>query len=533
MILKRLISFMTLVTLVMTFISCSEEIYERETHSTQRKTKDVITFKQFKEQTGIKDFMSLRSFSLTGENNRSVEEDYLIDTLTVMYFASPTGKDTYTFKIYPITEDLNPKEYYNLVYEKNGSIWNEIIFKNKEKDNPQPGESILEFSEMIYNRQHFSLSFAQFCEVITITNANCNCLNRNNCDWCEQCIRVQVTYEYCPSSGSGSSGSGGIIVGPGDSGGGGTFNGIYIPNPYEPGEEDLNNPDFVLSMNVAAWTRTLPVNLKNAIASVSWMYPNIVFYMKNNGGLTQENKNAITFALTHFPTIRNTVIPNSTFTEMELFHYGAFNFLVKYPTQAHADVFTQIITSITAGNFLGLSPFFKYPNNSNYATLYPNFTMLVKDYIPSIKTEQPLLAAIHNLTGVSPETILDELTWGNGPEINIAQLGVDPNGNQYYGKFNKNEPDKIYIDIDLVQQLEAMNNIQNPTPQQNQQIALLNAMVTFSVCLHEYVHFSDFAFDGSMQDNENLELGLLFEELFMGGFYDFNTQGDVVFIKAN
>jgi hypothetical protein len=178
-------------------------------------------------------------------------------------------------------------------------------------------------------------------------------------------------------------------------------------------------------------------------------------------------------------------------------------------------------------------PLFQYPLNSNYTILYPNFTVLVKEYIPSLKTDQRLINTIHKLTNVNIQTIIDKLTWGNGPEINIVQLGNDPQGNEYHGKFNITEPDKIFIDIDLVNQLEQMSNISNPTQQQQQQLGMLNALVVFSVCLHEYVHYSDFAFDGSMQDNENLELGLLFEELFLGGYYEFSPNGNIVFIKAN
>lgn len=84
-----------------------------------------------------------------------------------------------------------------------------------------------------------------------------------------------------------------------------------------------------------------------------------------------------------------------------------------------------------------------------------------------------------------------------------------------------------------MQLIKTLSNIPNQTPQHNNQIGYLNALITFSVCLHEYVHFSDFAFDGSMQDNENLELGLLFEEIYLGGYYEFNPSGDVIFIKKN
>jgi hypothetical protein len=51
--------------------------------------------------------------------------------------------------------------------------------------------------------------------------------------------------------------------------------------------------------------------------------------------------------------------------------------------------------------------------------------------------------------------------------------------------------------------------------------------------MHEYVHFSNFAFDGTMQDHENLELGLLFEELYLGGYFEFNPSGNVIFIKKH
>ena len=209
-------------------------------------------------------------------------------------------------------------------------------------------------------------------------------------------------------------------------------------------------------------------------------------------------------------------------------------YIVNQPNVELAFEFAKELMNLDINNTL-ITPFplFKYPLNSNYTTLYPNFTILIKEYIPSLKTDQRLINTIHKLTNVNKQYIIDKLTWGNGPEINIVQLGNDPQGNEYHGRFNITEPDKIFIDIDLVNQLEQMSNISNPTQQQQQQLGMLNALVVFSVCLHEYIHYSDFAFDGSMQDNENLELGLLFEELFLGGYYEFSPNGNIVFIKAN
>ena len=125
------------------------------------------------------------------------------------------------------------------------------------------------------------------------------------------------------------------------------------------------------------------------------------------------------------------------------------------------------------------------------------------------------------------------MQWGDGAEIHITQLGLDPNGDQYRGKFNPSQPDKIFIDIDLVNLVETWSNIENPSPEQEQQLSMLYGLVTFSVCLHEYVHYADYAFDGIMSDTEELELGLLFEATFIGGYYEFDPSGNIVLIKAD
>lgn len=117
--------------------------------------------------------------------------------------------------------------------------------------------------------------------------------------------------------------------------------------------------------------------------------------------------------------------------------------------------------------------------------------------------------------------------------MHIEDLGVDANGDQYKGKFNPSEPNKIFIDIDLVNYLEQLSDIENPTSQEQQQLSLLNGLIVFSVCLHELVHYEDFQFDGNMQDTPHLELGLLFEELFNGGYYEFDPNGQIIIIKAD
>jgi len=176
-----------------------------------------------------------------------------------------------------------------------------------------------------------------------------------------------------------------------------------------------------------------------------------------------------------------------------------------------------------------VSPFFKYPDGSDYAAQYPEFTYLIKEYIPSFKNNIHLINTITQLTNISAEDVVKNLTWDKGPEIHIEDLGYSPDGSQIKGKFNPSEPDKIYIDKDLVDYLENFAIANGET----NELGAIRALVTFSVCLHELVHYADYDFDGLMQGNVNLELGLLFEKLYQGGYFEFDTNGEVVFIKLN
>lgn len=209
------------------------------------------------------------------------------------------------------------------------------------------------------------------------------------------------------------------------------------------------------------------------------------------------------------------------------------NFIINNDSSIESkDLVLDIINSEINGTLITALPFFKYPDGSNYASTYPELTILLKEYIPYLQSNVKLINTISRLTGISTEEIQDDFTWNEGPEIHIEQLGI-VDGEEIKGKFSRLEPNKIIIDIDLVNTLEALAAIENPSQAQIQQLQLLDGLVTFAVCLHEYVHFADFAFDGEMQDNEDLELGLLFEELFVGGFYEIDPNGNVILIPTN
>ena len=459
--------------------SCSNQEDYISNHHHSEKIENEITFQQFLNETNVNDFsvrLNLNPASNALQRTASLN-DFVIDTVAILKHISQNNKATYSFKVEP----LNTLEYpeansYNIIYHKISNSWEKTLISFDEIENPINNELSFDNFDNLYSE---SPIMARVCmTIIALPNCNNQCVG--TCDRCHACTLYVAVETGC---GGGSDGGIDDVTLP-DLGSSGSTGGSGAILEFEPNPKGGNS------------------NLVDSLATNFFNYLSLQQQQWANSNQNSYNQ--------------------------------ILNYLRNENWSDESEAFAQELIDLEInGNLLSFFPTFKYPAGSNYSTLYPNFTILIKEYIPLLKNDQRLLNTINRLTGVSISTIKQDLTWGNGPEINITQLGLDPSGNPYYGKFNILEPNKIYIDIDLVQQIEALSNIPNPTPQQNQQIGFLNALITFSVCLHEYVHYSDFAFDGTMQDNENLELGLLFEEIYLGGYYEFNPNGNVIFIKAN
>ncbi len=180
--------------------------------------------------------------------------------------------------------------------------------------------------------------------------------------------------------------------------------------------------------------------------------------------------------------------------------------------------------------FIGGYPFLKYPENDvNYEDDYPALTEVLEVFVPYYSKDNKMVTIISNLTGVSKSDIIEDLRWGNGPEVHIKQLGKKADGTDIHGEFKPQEPDKIFIDIDVVLAFEALSKVNNPTEEQTKQLQLFNGFITFSVLIHEYVHFADFDFDKLMENRE--ELGLVFEQLFNNGHFEIDPNGKIVGIS--
>lgn len=345
------IARLLIVTLFFTLIGCSEDIYEDHVHNDNQINKNEISFKQFKGETGMKKFESLKSVKFGNHFSRAIESEFLTDTTKILKYTSVNNKVTYSFKIYPTTEILESKEYYNLVYEKYGNEWNELIFLNKEREIQQLGESKLESSKMVYNEKLSTVSMSGICEVVNYTiqcDGSCALQGWLECDGfaCStgQCIHESVSYVYCGNNEVTEEQPFYMVDSPENNGSSaGNYSGIYIPNPY--GSTDLNSPDFIFATQVAAFTRTLPTNLKNLMKNNFWMYPKIIDFMSNNGGITQENKDAVIFALTNSIPVFNLSLPNWSFTDINQLHYNTFIYLLQNPNLQGAEFVNEVINA--------------------------------------------------------------------------------------------------------------------------------------------------------------------------------------------
>ena len=331
------ISVLFIILITALFSSCEKDLYEQPIRNSQELK---VSFNQFKKETGVNDLKILRHLSSNNEMSRGdVDNEFLTDTTGIIKYTSIDNKVTYSFKIYPITEILESKEYYNLVYEKYEAEWNEVIFKNTQKENPAIEEPKLEQSKMIYNERFSEYNLAGFCEAINYTvhcNGSCglNALGQPNpCDGlgCStgECIQTTVSYIYCGGIGDNieadplSLSTGGATY----NGGGTIYSGIYIPNPYD-GEADLNNPEFVLAVQVAAFTRTLSSSnpaIKTLLENNFWLFPNVLEYIRNNGGLTQTNTATVTSCLINYNSFQqNLYLNNYSDILINQFKYWAF-----------------------------------------------------------------------------------------------------------------------------------------------------------------------------------------------------------------
>jgi len=144
---------------------------------------------------------------------------------------------------------------------------------------------------------------------------------------------------------------------------------------------------------------------------------------------------------------------------------------------------------------IDLEGLFQFPAHlaKHYAEKYPMFSKYVKDYLKrDVEGSQTILNALVHYSngGLDRESILSDLTFGNGPTIIIADIDVTIEGVTMIvdGKYREEDGVHIlYINEELVAEFEKAMTIEEAS--KKAKLALLLDIV--STLLHEYVHYGD------------------------------------------
>jgi len=129
-------------------------------------------------------------------------------------------------------------------------------------------------------------------------------------------------------------------------------------------------------------------------------------------------------------------------------------------------------------NYPNLSPTFQFPLNNNYATLYPRFTEMVMNLKTFVKENPKVMDALQKYSGLTKTQILDHLSFGQGPIINIVEM------EGRIGQFKK-ENDNKTLEI----RASYIRGLEQAVLQSTKEGTAFLLAVTI---LHEYVHYGNF-----------------------------------------
>lgn len=129
-------------------------------------------------------------------------------------------------------------------------------------------------------------------------------------------------------------------------------------------------------------------------------------------------------------------------------------------------------------NYPNLSPTFQFPLNNNYATLYPRFTEMVMNLKTFVKENPKVMDALEKYSGLTKTQILDHLSFGQGPIINIVEM------EGRIGQFKKENGNKT-----LEIRASYIRGLEQAVLQSTKEGTAFLLAVTI---LHEYVHYGNF-----------------------------------------
>ncbi len=224
-----------MVTLLFSFIGCSEDIYENHVHNKPIPLKNNISFEQFKKETGLSKFDTKIKINLNEDTvlNRNADGSYELSDFNIatniIKRVDFDEKITYTFQIQPVVEVANGHFFNLTMFYDEG--WQSIITKlipsaENTIQLKQGTEEKFEGTMSKLYQSNLPPNSIESCITIFVISTHCtgtgDCAS-GTCDGCDQCYSSD-SYRLCsdtpattlyinagPSTG-GSNGTGGANV---------------------------------------------------------------------------------------------------------------------------------------------------------------------------------------------------------------------------------------------------------------------------------------------------------------------------------
>lgn len=541
------------------FFGCRQEsLYaDQELQSNSAVSKNyVINDAEIKKDVQLWSKLSGIQTSLLGSDPKAKNNDPLLEGAVIMTdyagVVEKNGITTYTFqikRIYPSTDTENlvvrknaDGSYSGLLIQYHLSKQEIHAFQNATKPEDIKGKiSVYKLNDININSNNkgSGYTYSEYIgclvvnyEVVPCTSSDQH-TNPNQCALtgvdAPQIILMSVDDTHCnPSGNQGGSGTGsnpGGTQGGGGSGAGSTTPAEFLYNTFlftdfgdaynicAAGDSQCE-ANRQLNIELQAYLLTLPPKT-SMVSSYLHTFLTIKSYFSLNGG-TSFLTERLNLIAGWYNNPANAGIP---YTERDKFVNWGLTFLLQNPDVSWTqfenwfleDIPNNFLQKIVLENPMTIldyetlsSPNFKMRKIDQLK--YPNFTALVKSLKTEIQNNPATLNRLVELSGLTEQQVLANLTFGQGPNIRLVPNLTGPSGPNY-GNFNPADPTYINVNLDFVLGLE-----QSSLSSTRHATAFLLAVTI----LHEFIHFGNYVTGYDTQGNE------------MGNLFEISTYGIII-----
>ena len=274
----KLLARLLMVTLLFSFMGCSEDVYENHVHNKPIPLKNNISFEQFKRETGLSKFDTKIKINQNVDTvlNRNADGSYELSDFNIatniIKRVDFDEKITYTFQIKPVVEVANGHFYNLTMFYKEGwqSLITELIPSVEHALELQQGtEEKFEGTMARLYQSDLPPNSVEACTTIFIYFSHCtntdSCATTGICDGCSECVTTDV-YTTCSTDPVGTSIE--YIDLGGSTGGSGSADGATEPpfgyeiviDPNLTDRSVFDDPNYINQVNASSFLSNLDYN---------------------------------------------------------------------------------------------------------------------------------------------------------------------------------------------------------------------------------------------------------------------------------